>query len=203
MARIRPNTLFLVIVNVGLLALLIVVWRSGQAQVHAPEKITVHRLELPDLSALNAAALPPPDFAAIRDDAVFHSRRSFYRPPAPSEVIPTPEYELAGSMSLPQGKHVAFVKKKSDHSNRTLHIGDDLDGWRVDEIESTRVLLVRDDQHYELTSAVAAAATGLLRAGASPAVIASGPRVLGSSGARTYPLPHVETTARTYRPPPQ
>jgi hypothetical protein len=144
---------------------------------------------------------PVVDVAKIRDNALFYSRRSFYEPPPPSQSIPSPEYDFAGSMDLPQGKRVAFVKAKSDHASRMLHLGDDLDGWRVDSIEATKVVLVRDDHRTELTS-TAAPMAGLIHGVSSPSAAQTGPHVLGSQAMSFALPPRQQTTARTYRPPP-
>jgi hypothetical protein len=202
-AKTKFATALLVLLNVTLVALTLFVWSTGQDRIHQPDQIAARRLELPDLGALDVRPSPAVDLTAMREDAVFHSRRSFFHPPLPSQVIPAPEYDFAGTMSLPQGKRIAFVKKKSDRTNRTVHVGDDLDGWRVETIESTRVVVFREDQHYELKSNTAAPALGLVRGDAGQRIVESGIRVLGSRKAETFPLPHeAVTSVRTYRPPP-
>ncbi len=201
----RLPTILLAVLNIGLIALLVVAWRAGQERVHQPEHLTAHSLALPDLTVLNPGALPTVDVAAIRDQAVFHNHRSFYQPPPPSQVIPPPDFEFAGTMGLPQGKRVAFVKKKTDQSSRTLHVGDELDGWQVHSIDALRVVLVRDDQRYELKSPTAAGAVGLIHEDTGPHVAQSAPRVLGATGPNgslSSSARHPSSEARIYRPPP-
>jgi hypothetical protein len=143
------------------------------------------------------------DIASIRDNAVFHNRRSFYQPPLPSQVIASPEYDLAGIMGLPQGKRVAVVKRKSDHANRTLHVGDDVDGWRVEMIEVDRVVVVREDQRYEFKATNSIPVQGLLRGASSPRVASSGTHILGAQGAGNPNVPRAgSSSARFYQPPP-
>lgn len=198
---IRAVPLLLIAVNAGLTIGAVTIWRVGETRVHAVEHLAAHDVSLPDLTVLTPVRVSTIDIATIRDKAVFYSRRSFYEPPPPSQSIPSPEYDFAGSMDLPQGKRVAFVKAKVDHASRMLHLGDDLDGWRVDAIEPTRVVLVRDDRRAELTSA-APPEVGLIHGPSVPQGAPAGPHVLGSQ-AMSYPLPaRPSTTARTYRPPP-
>ena len=148
--NIRLTTMLLSALSGGLLALLIIVLRWGEGRVQAPDRLTAHHLAPPDLALLNPVAPPTVDVAAIRDNAVFYAHRTFFQPPPPGQSTPVPDYEFAGSIGLPQGKKVAFVKKKSDKTNRTVHVGDDLDGWHVESIDAQRVVIVRDTQRVEL-----------------------------------------------------
>jgi hypothetical protein len=141
--KIRLTTVLLSILSAGLILLLIVIAHWGQERVHQPEHLADRRLAQPDLSVLNPIAAANIDLTAIRDNAVFYTHRAFFQPPTPGQSVPVPEYDFAGSIGLPQGKSLAFVKKKSDKSNRTVHVGDDLDGWRVESIDAQRVVIVR------------------------------------------------------------
>jgi hypothetical protein len=192
----------LLIINGGLLVLAVALYRYGQHRVHEPDHLPLHAVAMPDLSAVASAPTPGVDVTAIREEALFYSRRTFYHPPAPSQVVPALEYELAGTMTLPKGMRVAFVKKKSDQTNRTLHEGNDFEGWRVESIDSGHLVLARGDQRSELKSVSPQATPGLLRGTVRPQVVQTGLRTLGSSSAFTVPLPQTSTTARTYRPPP-
>ena len=204
------GTVFLGLLNACLLVLMGVIWHSGQMRVGEPNTLPVHELAAPDLTILSTAPAPAINVLEIRDLAVFYSRRVFYRPPPPSESGPMPDYEFAGTMGLPQSKRIAFVKKKSDQTSRTLHVGDDLDGWRVDSIDVNRVSLVRAEQRIDLPAAGAGSSAGLLRSGTVPAgnelPVAhslAGIRVLGSAAtASSTARKPVLTEARTFRPPP-
>jgi hypothetical protein len=114
-----------------------------------------------------------------------------------------PEYDFAGSIGLPQGNRVAFVKKKSDKSNRTVHIGDDLDGWRVESIDAQRVVIMRDSQKIELKSANESPGSGLVHSTVTPHVAQSGTRTIGGSAAVVHPAQLVSHAIRTYQPPPR
>jgi len=199
---IRVVTVLLSLLNGGLIALLIFSWESGQRRLHEPEVLPLHKLSKTDLSALDPTPAQIPDLARIRDEAVFHNRRSFYRPPAPSQVIPPPDYELAGTLNVRDGKRVAVVKKRSDQTSRTIHVGDDLDGWTVQSIEAAKVVVIREDQHAEIAGKSVASAPGLVPGGQSAHVAQSGIHALGGQG--TSPLPSTPSNeVRLYRPPPQ
>jgi len=203
LSRPRLTPIALVLLNGGFLTLAAFVWRDGQQRVREPADVVAASLSPPDLKALQATVLQNIDIVAIRDQAVFHSRRLFYQPPPPSQVIPTPDYDLAGTMGLPQGKRVAFVKKKSDQSSRTLHVGDDLEGWHVQLIELARVVIVRDAERYELKHGKGESGVGLIRGAPIARVVNSATRVLdGRSATRSAPLiPSAPGQARIYQPP--
>jgi hypothetical protein len=200
--KLRLATVLLSLVSGGLIVLLIAIAHWGQARVYQPEHLADRHLAPPDLSALNPTAAPHIDLVAIRDNAVFYAHRTFFQPPPPGQSIPVPEYEFAGSMGLPQGKRLAFVKRKSDKSNRTVHVGDDLDGWRVEIIEATRVVLVRDEQKVELKAANESPGSGLVHGTVTPYVAQSGLRTIGDGTATPHPPQTVTHAARTYQPPP-
>jgi hypothetical protein len=200
--KVRLTTIVLSTLCTGLFMLLIVIARWGQERVHAPEHLTARHLAQPDLALLNSVASPNIDVTAIRDNAVFYAHRTFFQPPPPGQGVPVPEYDFAGSVGLPQGKRVAFVKKKSDKSNRTVHVGDDLDGWRVESIDAQRVVIVRESQKMELKSANESAGSGLVRGTVTPYVAQSGMRTIGGSTATVHPPQTVSHAARTYQPPP-
>lgn len=203
LTRPRLTTIALVLLNGGLLALVVFAWRDGQKRVREPADVVAASISPPDLKALQATRLQNIDIVAIRDQAVFHSRRLFYQPPPPSRVIPTPDYDLAGTMGLPQGRRVAFVKKKSDQSSRTLHVGDDLEGWHVQLIELTRVVMVRDAERCELKSGNGQSGVGLIRGAPIARVVNSATRVLDGRGAArsAASIPSASDQARIYQPP--
>jgi hypothetical protein len=199
---IRLTTILLSTLSGGLLVLLVIIVRWGEARVHAPEHLTARHLAQPDLTLFNAVASPNVDMTAIRDNAVFYAHRTFFQPPPPEQSVPVPEYDFAGSIGLPEGKRVAFVKKKSDKSNRTVHVGDDLDGWRVESIDAQRVVIVRDSQKIELKSASESPGSGLVHGTVKPYVAQSGMRTIGGAAAAVHPPQTVTHAARTYQPPP-
>jgi hypothetical protein len=200
--KVHVVTISLAFLNCGLVALLIFSWESGQRRVHELEALPPHNLSQTDLSALDPMPAQIPDLARIRDEAVFHNSRSFYRPPAPSQIIPPPDYELAGTMGVRDGKRVAVVKKRSDQTSRTIHVGDDLDGWRVQSIQAAKVVVIREDQHAEIAGKSVTSAPGLVPGGQSPHVAQSGIHTIGGQG--SSPLPATPSNeVRLYRPPPQ
>jgi hypothetical protein len=144
------------------------------------------------------------EVGTIRDQAVFYATRSFYQPPATPVEIPPPDYEMAGTLRLTDGKRIAFVRKKADRSSRTLHLGDDLEGWRVEAIEPDRIVIARNEQNAELRSNSVASASGLIRGSNSPRIAQTGVRVLSAtgSGASIGRAQSTSSEARIYHPPP-
>lgn len=199
--NIRLTTMLLSALSGGLLALLIIVLRWGEGRVQAPDRLTAHHLAPPDLALLNPVAPPTVDVAAIRDNAVFYAHRVFFQPPPPGLSFPVPDYDFAGSIGLPQEKRVAFVKKKSDKTNRTVHVGDDLDGWRVESIDAQQVVIVRDTQKVEL-KLPSEPGSGLVHGTVTPYVAQSGMRTIGGGTAVLHPPQAVSHAPRTFQPPP-
>jgi hypothetical protein len=178
-------------------------WKHGKDIVGEPERIAPHPIAPLDLSGLDAPTAKSVDFGAIRDSAVFYSRRTFYSPPVPSQVIPPPDYDFAGSMTLPQGRKVAFVKKKGEQINRAVHVGEDLDGWRVSSVGSNGIVVVRDDRQIELNGNATITPSGLIHkeAAMAPATPA-GLKVLGAQGTASIAASAaIVTTARSFNPP--
>jgi hypothetical protein len=203
--KLTVRTSALAGLNACLLALLGSVWISGERRIHEPGKLGAHAIASTDLTALNDAPAPPLDSDAIREQAVFHSRRSFYVVPPPLQGLSVPDYDLAGTMDLPQGKRLAFLKKRADQSSHAVHVGDDVDGWRVEHIDASRVVIAQGDQTTELhASQSAASLSGLVRGASAPPVARAESHMLGGQGQTSLVSPHTTTSpqARTFRPPP-
>jgi hypothetical protein len=202
MKRLRITTISLTLLNVTLALGVVLLWRHGQARVMEPATLVVPPLALPDLAALNSIPMPSVDVATIRGQAVFYASRSFYQPPPVPVEVATPDYEMAGTLRLSDGKRIAFVKRKADRISLTLHLGDDLEGWRVHIIESDRIVLDHNEQTTELRSNTVTGISGLIRGASAPPTAQTGIRVLGtarSGAARAAGQASVE--ARTYQPP--
>jgi len=211
MKRFGVTPLLLILINLVLASAVTFAWKRGEQRVAEPANLIISPLALPDLAALNSIPMASVDVVAIRDQAVFHTSRTFYVPPVAAVQIPQPEYYLSGTLRLPDGKRTAFVKKRGDGVSRTLHVGDDLDGWRVREIIPDHVALDLNGQTAVLTSATAGSVTtGLIRATTSSRPVLTGLHVLGATGigAAVAGSPRSTTQAghseaRLYRPPPQ
>jgi hypothetical protein len=201
--RIRVTTVALITLNLGLAAWVALLWNRGQAQVREPATLVTPPLELPNLSVLNSTPMPGVDASTIRNQAVFHSSRSFYEPPPVPVEVTAPEYEMAGTLRLADGKRIAFVKRKADRSSRTLHVGDDLEGWRVQVIDADRIVLDHNEQTAELRAGTGTGVSGLIRGPGIPRTVVTGIRVLGASGSGAAQAggQALSLGARTYRPP--
>ena len=204
MQRLRITTISLTLLNVALALCVVLLWTHGQARVMEPAALIAPPLPLPDLTAVNSIPMPSVDTVTIRERAVFYASRSFYQPPPTPVEVAVPEYDMAGTLRLSDGKRIAFVKSKADRSSRTLHLGDDLEGWRVQTIEPDRIVLDRNEQTTELHSNTVTAVSGLIRGVGAPRTAQTGIRVLGVTGpgAPRSAGQAVSVQARTYRPPP-
>jgi hypothetical protein len=201
--KFHLETILLSTLSGGLLVLLALVWHWGQNRVHEPQRLAVRNLAPPDLSVLDSTPRANIDVAAIRDNAVFHTQRTYFLPLPASQPIAPPEYEFAGSMSLPQGKRVAYIKKKSDRSSRTVHVGDDLDGWQVELIDGSRVVIAHDSQRVEIKANAVALESGLVHSAVTSHIAQSGIQVIGGQGpVPLRPSPAQVSVARTFTPPP-
>jgi hypothetical protein len=203
--RLRLTTLLLLLLNGVLGVSVVVLWTRGEKRVTEPARLSVPPLALPDMTALSSVPMPSVDIAGIREQAVFYASRAFYRPPAAPTQVPAPEYDISGTLRLADGKRIAFVKRKADQSSRTLHVGDDLEGWHVQLIDADRIVLDRNEQSAELRSGAAGVGTaGLIRGPGAPRALQTGIRVLGATGPGALPLPALGAArdARLFRPPP-
>jgi len=178
----------LAILNLGLSLLFLRIWTHGQARVRAPERMEVTPLALPDLGPLDSSPMRSVEVAAIRDQSLFYATRSFYQPPAKPQDLPAPNYELAGTMRLPGGKRVAFVRSKVDQSSRAVHVGDSLEGWIIATIEPERVALTQLEQTLELASAKPLRAPGLVRSSPPVRTGQTGIRKLGGDDSAVHAL---------------
>lgn len=204
MRSLRVTTVSLTLLNVALALLVVLLWNRGQARVTEPERLVVPPLPLPDLAALNSVPMRSVEVATIRDQAVFYASRSFYQPPAAPTEVPPPDYEMAGTLRLADGKRIAFVRRKADRSSRTVHLGDDLEGWRVEAIEPARIVIGHNEQSAELHSNSVASPSGLIRSTGSPHIAQTGIRVLSATGSGAFggPAHSTSSEARTFHPPP-
>ncbi|WP_146188409.1 hypothetical protein [Methylosinus sporium] len=124
-----------------LAALALLVW--SLARVAAQE--TTARAQVNPL-----ARLPLERFTATRDQPLFSPSR---RPPPPPAVATRLEVEppppeppnvvLVGVLTDERGTR-AFVRLNPMDKVRAARIGDDLSGWKVAEIEPTRIVLAQD-----------------------------------------------------------
>ncbi len=203
MQRPRVTTVLLALANLALLSCVVLFWRHGQARVMEPATLVVPPLSLPDLAAANSIPMASVDVATIRNQAIFYASRSFYQPPPAPVDVAAPEYEMAGTLRLADGKRIAFVKNKADRSSRTLHLGDDLEGWHVQNIEPDRIVLNHNDQTAELRSSTTTGASGLIRGSSAHHIVQTGIRVLGAGGSGAPPVAGSPSSddARIYKPP--
>lgn len=209
-ALFQPLTGALVLFNFCFASLLLYhAWIGTQAStlLAVPPKGFV--MPAPDI-------IPPvrrESFAGIQDQSLFYASRHFYAPPPPSAVPPTPsrpDYQLAGVFVIPSRPTIALLRNAAGAS-RKVRTGDDLDGWQVAAIESTKVLLEYQGQTAEIAGAgksVGRIQVVPLARNSQPAAAQSvGIRTLGSGTPAMSASPSVfgrpSVQPRLYRPSPQ
>lgn len=124
---------------------------------------------------------------AIQARAVFHRTRSFYVAPPPQiSVLPPPDYRLVGAMSIP-GKQSAMLLQPASGVRTRVGVGDQLAGWTVIRIESTKVTVQSGERTVDITSGARMQSPGVTMVGASGASASantsSGVRIIGNSPA--------------------
>jgi hypothetical protein len=121
----------------------------------APAPLTI---DLADAPAM-------PDLGAIQSQPLMYSTRAFYVAPAPDTaptVPPLPDYRFAGAFIVPNKPAVALLSRQGA-ATRRVRVGEDLDGWRVQAVESRRVLLQWQDQQREIGAQSKPMSAGLRR----------------------------------------
>jgi len=204
-SRARHLTAYgLLAVNMLLLLAGIGAWRNGERHVHEPSALTSQPPAPIDLTPLDSLSVPGVDVTILREQALFHASRAFYHPADKSADVPPPEYDFSGTLRLSNGARLAFVKKPASQSSRTLHVGDDLDGWRVRSIEADHLVLDHDGQSAELAAPRKNSSLGLVHITPTPHLVTNGPRVLSGSTPSTGPGASTGARrSRMYTPPPQ
>ncbi len=156
-----------------------------------------------------------PDLAAIQTQPLMYATRTFYVAPRADAVPaapPLPDYRFAGALVVPNKPAVALLGRQGG-ATRRVHVGDDVDGWKVHAVEGRRVVLQWQDQQREIAVQAAPASVGLRRVPMQrQRVASSGIQTLGAPGKTgtnvTSPSPGVVfggpavNMPRLYSPPP-
>jgi len=128
---------------------------------------------------------PPPraiDFSAIQRGALFYASRTFYVPPAIPPMQPPPDYQLAGTLLVPQQPAAAMLVQPRTGKRAKVRAGDDLEGWTVASVEPNVISLRHGDQQIEIRAA-RAQVLGMQRV----ALPAQGPSVTGGASDQSRP----------------
>ena len=138
-----------------------------------------------DPAAANpVAAQPLPRLSATRERPLFSPSRRPPAAPPPTVVVraeptpppPAPSLTLFGVVADQDGAHAVVRTASADRTVR-VRIGDEIEGWKVEKIESRRLVLSLDGR-----SAVFTLFDGTSRPNAGPAAVAqqgTGPRPAG------------------------
>jgi hypothetical protein len=206
--KLPMPTLALAALNAGLFICILIVAFGG---TRASELLATPAVASAPLDIKLGTAPAPTDLAAIQDKPLMHASRAFYSAPAPDaapQAPPLPDYRLAGSFLAPKRTPVALLARPQGGATRRVRAGDDLDGWRVDSIESKRVVLKWQDQTREILSAPSQFNAGLKRVPLQRQRVAGAPGSVVPLGATGTAVSlgggpsHVSDPPRLYRPPP-
>jgi hypothetical protein len=174
-ALVFLNALFVTIVGLRL-------WKGTETdrilQVSAHQvKVPVLHLELPPLYA---------DFIGLADRAPFYASRRLYVPPAKPEdpPPPVPKYLFGGAVIRPHGPGVALLNNPANGSAVRVIAGNNLEGWRVESIDASRVVLRYEDQRAEIAAATKRAGQSVAAEGVSRAPVTRSDRVPRGGGVR-------------------
>lgn len=181
--RMSWRTIALVFVNALLVATAgLRLWKGTETDrilhVAAHEvKVPVLHLESPPLYA---------DFTGLADRTPFYASRRLYVVPAKPEdpPPPVPKYVFGGAVIRPHGPAVALINNPANGSALRVTPGKDLEGWRVESVERSRVVLRYEDQHAEIGRATKQASQSAAAEGVSRVPVIRSNRAPRGDGAR-------------------
>lgn len=166
--------------------------KSDELLATPPKALRLPEMKL-DATPLQAQLEP------LRDRVLFYASRSFYiAPPAQAPTTPPqPKYVLAGTFVIPHKHTVALLKQSSGTSVVKVKAGDDLEGWRIESVESARVVLSYHDDRFEIARAARESGNHVTRA----PLQRRGTKVVTASTATSTPVdatnPSVSTTVKS------
>lgn len=181
--RISWRTSALVLVN-GLLMMAVGlrVWKGTETDriLHVP----AHQVKIPSLHL--ELSVPYTDFTGLTDRTPFYASRRFYAPPSKQEVTApsVPNYLFAGAVIRPHGPAVALLNDVAKGSTLRVIAGKDLDGWHVESIEASRVVLRYEDQRAEIKRATKQVSQSEATGGISRVRVTSGNSAQSGGGVR-------------------
>jgi hypothetical protein len=165
------------------------------------------------------------DFTGLRDQPLMYATRAGYVSPPPSaarSAPPLPNYRLVGILIVPQKPARALLMPPTG-SARHVKSGDELDGWKVEAVEASRVVLAFGSQRSEIAKPAGTTGLKLIRAPVSSRVSSTSStatkaavpgdsegRLLAASGSAapsSNSIPRGKAallaTPRLFQPPPQ
>jgi hypothetical protein len=150
--RIRWRTTALVLVNALFLTLITLRFWKG-TQTERILRIPAYPMTVPTLHT-DLPSLPT-DFSGLTDRTPFYANRRFYVVPSKPEVAPppTPKYLFGGAVIRPHAPAVAVLNNPANRTALRVTAGKDVDGWHVESVETSRVVLRYQDQRAEIAAA--------------------------------------------------
>ncbi len=157
----RPLTLALIVAICSMLFLL------GRRVTEATQTQMLLATAAEEPPHLTDRLTPPQrllNSAALQSDPLFYPTRRSYVPPPPAAAPaapPRPDFKLVGTFVVPRMPTIALLLENATGTLRKVKPGDDLNGWRVQAVETRRVILAYASESLELTDPVRPPGSGL------------------------------------------
>ncbi|MFC7047850.1 type II secretion system protein N [Emcibacter nanhaiensis] len=98
------------------------------------------------------------DYALLSEKPLFHATRKPVEITKPEPVQARPQvvrsnltdYLLTGIVYISSGESLAYVRGRRNGKNYKLRLGDEFEGWTVEEIRKTEVVVSRDGRRETL-----------------------------------------------------
>src|SRR5689334_10435584 len=150
LASTRPMTALLALLSIGFAVILVMrIWQGTSAAELLATAAQAHPLPVTRLDEPQRVS----DLAPIRNKALFYASRRFFVPPlapATPAAPPAPDYRLVGTFVIPRKPTIALLVHGTDGASRKVRPGDAIDGWTVQSVEKSRVVLEYEAQHVEI-----------------------------------------------------
>jgi hypothetical protein len=123
-------------------------WKGAETEsiLRTPARVVqapALRLDIPPLYT---------DFRSLADRTPFYASRHLYvaASPAASPALPVPKYVFGGAVIRQHGTAVALLNNPTSGVTVRVTVGQDLEGWRVESVETFRVVLRHDGERAEI-----------------------------------------------------
>ena len=142
-----------------------------------PVKVPALHADLPSLYT---------DFRGLADRTPFYASRRMYvqTSPAVSAPLAVPKYVFGGAVIRPRRSAVALLNNPTNGSAIRVTAGNDLEGWHVESVEASRVVLRHDGERAEIARVSKAAGQPGAAGGISRVHLANGAHAGAGNGAR-------------------
>lgn len=143
----QPATIVLAAVIAALAAALIACALSG---THVAPLLATAPIELSSPVQGFPAPAVPLDSADLEQATLFYASRRYFAPPKSAPSVQAPPYILIGTLLIPGKPALAFLKNDSTSASVKVAVGDMLQGWKVQAVESRNIVITAGKQRLEI-----------------------------------------------------